>query len=182
MTNILVHVKFLDLIFTWGRSSHAQDIWTLVMQESIEGFTSGPSHVRLYIGEGRFWEFTLPACRYGDVKEIDLHKVDLEVGDHRMADSLSTGQREALLMEAQRLIGTPYDVQELFEHLLQEWGMDLEDDSDPRRFVCSSGIEHLFRVAGIPFRPDDPLVSPQDIRHSPHYERKWIYGDAPLAG
>jgi len=171
----------LDLIFTWGRSSKAQDLGTLIVQEAIEGVTRGPSHVRLYLGDDVFWEFTMPACRYGQLHEIDLGRVDVEVGYHGLY-LFDEKIAQKIRAEARRLIGTPYDTWELFDHLLDELGIDHEQDSDPRRFVCSTGVEHLFRTAGIPFRPDLPeqLVSPQDIRESRFYRVRWRHGNAPM--
>jgi len=165
----------LDLIFTWGRSSKAENLVDLVVEEAIEGVTGGPSHVRLYLGQGCLWEFTLPECRYGTLDEIDFGKFDIEVGYHIMAVDLAVERVLIIHEEAERLIGTKYDTAELFDHLLDEIGLDHRQDSDPEKFVCSTGVEHLFRLAGISFRPDEApqLVSPQDIRESRFYRVRW---------
>jgi len=96
----------LDLIFTWGRSSKTDNLVDLVVEEAIEGVTGGPSHVRLYLGQGRLWEFTLPECRYGTLDEIDLRKFDIEVGYHIMAVDLAVERVLIIHEEAERLIGT----------------------------------------------------------------------------
>lgn len=178
------NLKPLDLIFTWGRSSKTEDLASLVVKEAIEGITGGPSHVRLYLYNDVFWEFTVPRCRFGKLAEIDLEKVDVEVGYHIFAEDLDPESVIQLNDEAEKLTGTPYDVLELFDHLADEIGLDHKQDSDPEKFVCSTGVEHLFRLIEIPFRPDLPeqLVSPQDIRESRFYRVRWQWGEAPKGG
>ena len=182
-SDLLDTVRPLDLIMTWGRSSKAPDLSRLLIQEGIEGLTrGGPSHVRLYVGEGRIWEVTYPVCRYGVLAEIDLRECDVEVGYHDGVESASEEQRRLILLAADRLVSSRYDVGELIEHLFDELGLDTKDHSDPARFVCSSGVEYCFRKAGLGFCPEEELVSPEDIRLSPHYRVRWQWGNAPRRG
>jgi hypothetical protein len=170
----------LDLIFTWQHSSQAPDVASIAIGETIEAVTRGPSHVRLYINDDVFWEFTVPTCRWGHLQEIDLAHCDLEIGYHVFTWRMTPEHRERIVEEAKRLIGTPYDIPELWEQLLHEWGIDDADDSRKDRFVCSSGVEHVFRHIGLGFRPHHSLVSPEDIRESPDYGIRWQWGKAPL--
>ncbi len=166
---------------TWQRSSRAQDLAGLAISEGIEGISRGPSHVRLFLEGKDFWEVTFPRCRIGEIGEIDPGTVDVEVGFHVHVEQgwIRENQRRAILLEAERLIGSEYDVMELWEHLLHEAGIDDEDHSDPGRFVCSSGVEHVFRTAGLGFRPNHPLVSPEDLRESPLYGVRRQWGKSP---
>jgi hypothetical protein len=180
MSNWHKIVQPYDLLFTWRHFLDAENPLDLAVSKAIEWITEGPSHVRLYLGQGpfgekTFWEVTYPKCRFGSLNEIDLAVCDLEIGYHIYSWLLEPEEEWAIISEAQKLIGRKYDVMELFDHLLDELGIDHKQDSDPDRYVCSTGVVHLFRRAGLYFWRDLPeqLISPQDIRESKFYRYRW---------
>ena len=148
-----------------------------IVSEIITWLTGGPSHVRVYCKglheDFDFWEVTYPHCRFGYMKEIDYKSYEVEIGRHKelpfpLPQDLCDKGIAAML----KLEGTDYDLGELFfSQLFDLIGIDHTDQSDPNKFVCSSGAEHIFITMGYPFCPGDLLVSPEDIVKSLYYEK-----------
>ncbi len=173
----------LDLMNTQRRDIPIDDPMD-ILSEAITWITDGPSHVRLFIGADveirpgenfDFWEVTFPRCRFGKMEELSekyLKEYQMEVGRHRLLPYPLTQEIfDKALTEMKRLEGSYYDLGELLiTQFLDEIGLDHTDNSNPDLFVCSSGVEHIYRVIGFPFCEGHEVVSPEDIVKSPQYE------------
>lgn len=167
-------IRPFDVISTTIKRMQGPDDF---ISEGITLITGGPSHVRLYCKglheDFDFWEVTYPKCRFGYISEINRDDYQVEIGRHKdlpfplPQELLDKGLAEMLNVE-----GSLYDIGELFfSQLFDIIGLDHSDQSDPKKFVCSSGIEHILTTMNFPFCPDDYLVSPEDIIKSICYER-----------
>jgi len=171
--------KDYDLIMTWPKLEN-HDLSTFVISGGIMLFTGGgPSHVMIYRERRLIWEVTWPKPRVVGAEAWNTENYDIEIGFHWVAEY----QRDkflkfnAPLMDQQMrkilTLGKTYDIWELGWQLLDELGIYHLDKSDQSRFVCSSGVESVWKAGGLPFRPDQKLVSPQDIRMSKDYGIRW---------
>src|SRR5512139_683779 len=160
-----------DVIMTWPKKWNPIS-WVI---SSITG--KGPSHVRVWCRglyeNYDFWEVTFPKCRFGYLSEIDPRFYRIEYGRHSdLFYPLPLEIQNRGLQAMLKLCGTLYDLGELsFSQFFDEIGLDHTDQSEPERFVCSSGAEHVLASMDFPFCPSDMLVSPQDIRKSKFYVR-----------
>ena len=191
---MLSRLRILDPVFTWRRSSHAEDVEDLVVSEGIEGITGGPSHVQWYFGKllppyhvDRTWEFTEPGCRWGSIFKIDPLRTDIEIGRHILMPNVPGKNFLApIVEEARRLIGKSYDESEFLFQLLHELGIELPDWTAQDEHQCSTGGNHLYAIAGLVWCPGHgPWVSPEDIRRSVYYKPIWRWGNAsgpPIGG
>ena len=158
-----------DVIMTWPNKFY---FISWIISQITRG---GPSHVRVYTKglyqDFDFWEVTWPKVRWGYMDEIDPRLYRIEYGRHsQLFYPLPDELARRGLLEMIRLEGSLYDIGELaFSQFFDEIGVDHTDQSDPTRFVCSSGAEHILAQMGFPFCASDMLVSPQDIRRSPVY-------------
>jgi len=140
----------------------------------------------LFLGRGEYgrntlWHVTSPSCRYDPLSSLldKMDKIDLEIGHHKNLDKITRKNRRVIREACAGLQGTPYDYTELFFHLLQELELSDKDLSDPKLFVCSSGLRYVLSKGGLWFCRKDPLPSPQDIRKDKNYVCDWQWGDAP---
>jgi hypothetical protein len=169
-------IRPLDVILTTIKEFDEPDE---IASEIITAITGGPSHVRVYMKgwceNYDFWEVTLPHCRFGYMNEIDRTEVNVEIGRHKgLPYPLPLEVGQMALLEMKKLEGSDYDVFELWEHLLEVAGIDSTDNSDPNRYVCSSGAGHIMYWIGYPWHTKGEIVSllsPQDIRESDEYEK-----------
>jgi len=173
-------IQLFDVILTWKRGN--------IISEIISFFTrKGPSHVRTWTRglyeNFDFFEVTFPKPRFGYMAEIDFKEYRIEIGRHQnLPYPIPDDMVKIAIDEMIKLRdNTFYDVGELFEHLLEEVGIDSVDNSNPDHFVCSSGDEHIRKMWNKKeylWCPDQQLVSPQDIRESPFYRKvKYSVGD-----
>lgn len=170
-------IRQFDLIMTQRKEIPIDDPLD-ILSEVITWITGGPSHVRLYMKglheDFDFWEVTYPKCRFGYMTELDEKyrgEFDIEIGRYKdLPFPLPKELSDKGIERMEKLEGSLYDLGELlFSQLFDELGIDHTDNSDPERFVCSSGVENIFRIMGFPFCPNHPLVSPEDIVHSKFY-------------
>ncbi len=158
-----------DMIMTWPRK------WNFLSWFITWVTGGGPSHVRVYTKglyqDYDFWEVTWPKVRWGYLSEIDPKQYRIEYGRHsQLFYPLPVEIQEKGIAEMQRLEGSLYDLGELaFSQFFDEIGLDHTDQSDPKKFVCSSGAEHILTTMNFPFCVSHELVSPQDIRNSKFY-------------
>lgn len=160
-----------SVICTWSPKKWDWNPLTLIGW-AIERITrGGPSHVRLYLCKDIFWEVTFPHPRFGHMSEIE-EGVRIEIGRHKdLPLELFEGLKSRAMAEMIRINKTFYDVPELaVEQLLDEMGIDHVDHSDPKAFVCSSGVNYIHALIGYSFA--EGLVSPQDIRKSKFYRKE----------
>lgn len=159
-----------DVIMTWPKK------WNLISWLISFITRGGPSHVRVYTkgipgAKGEFWEVTWPRTRWGDMDEINPKLYKIEIGRHsQLFDPLPPEIAQRGLITMLQLEGGMYDLGELaFSQFFSELSLDSSDQSDPERYVCSSGAEFVLASMGFPFCASDRVVSPADIRRSPVY-------------
>jgi hypothetical protein len=160
------------MIFTWRR--HKNPLMA-ILAFFIRFFTGGgPEHVRLYMGNGKFTEFTYPESRWGDLSEIDMKYNRVEIGRNLLMWDLTDEEKENLRKWCKKQMGKPYDVYELvWEQLLDEIDLDSMDDSSSKSFVCSSYVGNAYKKAKRDFLPNEKLISPQDLREAADYLAVW---------
>lgn len=130
----------------------------------------GPEHVRLYMGDNKFTEFTWPKSRWGILAEINLENTKIEIGRNPLIVNLTKSENEKIKKWCENQMGKNYDLKELiWEHLLDELKINKKDDSSKRKFVCSTYIKYAFNSINKDPLPNEPLTSPQDLRKIPGY-------------
>ncbi len=165
-------IRPLDVIMTRRKSIPINDPGD-ILSGAISSITDGPSHVRIYVGEGVFWEVTFPACRFGEMSELDeayRAEYDVEIGRHSvLPDPLPINLFQRALIAMSKLEGAPYDLPELaVTQFLNALGLR-SIDLFRSLFVCSSGAEDIFRQIRRPWCPGQKIVSPLNIAESPFY-------------
>ncbi len=177
MTDWLQHARPFDLIFTWPKFEN-HDLATFFISGAISIFTGGgPSHVTLLFSPITYWEVTYPKPRFAPVTNITTTDYDIEIGCHKAFATCHIPEhiQHAMTDKMIEIVasGKSYDVEELFWHLLDELGIGENDGSDPTKYVCSSGVETVYRSVGYGFCQQERLVSPQDLRMSADYHTRW---------
>jgi len=167
----------LDHILTWPKKF--KGFMGFISSFIIWITRKGPSHVRIYIkglyGDFDFFEVTYPRARFGYMSEVSPKEYRIEIGRHKyLPFPLPQEIADIAILEMRKMEGTDYDIEELWEHLLDEGGIDEIDNSDPNIWVCSSGGGHIMHWIGYAWHTKGKVVSllsPQDIRKSDEYAK-----------
>ena len=171
-------IRQFDVILTWPK--HPTGFIGLLSRIITWVTRKGPSHVRTYIKglykDYDFFEVTYPHSRFGYMSEVDPKEYRIEIGRHRgLPSPLPKELSDIAILEMWKIEGSNYDAFELWEHLLDEAGIDSIDNSVPNKYVCSSGNGHIMYWMGYPWHIKGKIVSllsPQDIRESDEYVRE----------